>query len=167
MDNENILKRIRDMFDAPIMQNNLRGLWVEVLVSELLGSDWKHSGNDWAAWDLERCDGLRIEVKQSAAVQSWGPSTSSPRFSIAASKGYYPDGKTYELNPSHKRFADLYIFAWHEGYDQRAVSEWRFYVVKADRLPEQQKSIGLAAIKKLSTPVGSEELLRKINGVSG
>jgi hypothetical protein len=123
--------------------------------------------NDWAAWDLERCDGLRIEVKQSAAVQSWGPSTSSPRFSIAASRDYYPVGKTYVLNPSHKRFADLYIFAWHEGYDQRAVSEWRIYVVKADRLPEQQKSIGLAAIKKLSTPVGSEELLRKINGVSG
>ena len=166
MENEKIFKRIRDMFDVPIMQNNLRGLWVEVLVSELLGSDWKYAGNDWAAWDLERSDGLRVEVKQSAKAQSWGPSTSSPRFSIAASKGYYPDGKTYVLNHSGKRFANLYIFGWHEGDDQRAISQWQFYVVEAEKLPKQQKSIGLAALKKLSSPVSSAELLQQISRVS-
>ncbi len=75
--------------------------------------------------------------------------------------------RPYVLNPSHKKVADLYIFAQHEAYDQRAASGWRFYAVKADRLPKQQKSIGLAAIKKLSTPVCSAELLRKITCVSG
>lgn len=167
MENEKILKRIRNMFDVPIMQNNLRGLWVELLVAELLGSDWQHAGNDWAAWDLERADGLRIEVKQSAKAQSWGLSISLPRFSIAASKGHYCGGKTYVINQSGKRFADLYVFAWHEGDDQRVVSEWQFYVVEAERLPVQQKSIGLAAIKNLSTPVNSAELLQTINNLSG
>lgn len=167
MENQKILKRILDMFDAPIMQNTLRGLWVEVLVSEILGPDWKHSGNDWAAWDIERRDGLRIEVKQSAADQSWGPSTSSPRFSITAPKGYYREDKTYVLNPSGKRLADIYIFAWHEGDDQRIWSEWQFFVVKSDRLPNQQKSIGLTAIQKLSTPVSYADLLGETIRIAG
>lgn len=88
------------MFDVPVMQNNLRGLWVEVMVCELLGSKWQHTGNDWAAWDLEGPRGTRIEVKQSAKKQSWGASKNSPRFSIAAAKGHYPDGKTYIENAS-------------------------------------------------------------------
>jgi hypothetical protein len=91
------------MFDVPHMQNSLRGLWVEAMVCEILGSGWKHTGNDWAAWDLERSDGLRVEVKQSARQQSWGTSTSLPRYSIAAAKGHYPDGKTYVDNASATR----------------------------------------------------------------
>lgn len=34
---EQIHERIRKMFDVPVIQNNLRGLWVEVMVCELLG----------------------------------------------------------------------------------------------------------------------------------
>ena len=162
MDKEQILKRIRTMFDVPVMQNNLRGLWVELLVAELLGPEWKQVGNDWTGWDIERSDGLRVEVKQSASAQSWGKSTTSPRFSITAPKGYYPDGKTYVLNPSGKRLADIYIFAWHDGNDQRAAHEWQFYVVQSNRLPIQQKSIGLGAIRKLATAVCAEELQRQV-----
>lgn len=164
---EELLARIRNMFDVPVMQNNLRGLWVELLVCELLGNEWKHAGNDWAAWDLERPDGLRIEVKQSAQQQSWGASTSSPRFSIAAAKGHYPDGENFVPNRSGKRLANLYIFAWHDGDDQRSAVEWQFYVVEADRLPAQQKSIGRGALQKLSEPVRATELLREVTRLGG
>ena len=165
MDKEQIMKRIQAMFDVPVMQNNLRGLWVEMMVAEILGSDWRQVGNDWAPWDLERSDGLKVEVKQSAFVQSWGNSISAPRFSIAAPKGYYLDGKTYLHNPSGKRPAELYIFAWHEGDDQRVASEWQFYVVQSSRLPAQQKSIGLGAIGELTMAVSSEELPRLISSM--
>nr|WP_309504129.1 hypothetical protein [uncultured Roseovarius sp.] len=154
------------MFDVPVMQNNLRGLWVELMVLELLGSGWKHVGKDWAAWDLERIDGLRVEIKQSARLQSWGPSIGSPRFSIATAKGHYPDGKTYVPNISGKRLANLYIFAWHDGEDQRLASEWQFYVVDAKELPKSQKSIGLEALKKLTEPVKSQDLLRQVTHLS-
>ncbi|WP_157084430.1 hypothetical protein [Sediminimonas qiaohouensis] len=160
---EEVLARIQDIFDVPVMQNNLRGLWVELMVLELLGSEWEHSGNDWAAWDLERNDGLRVEVKQSARQQSWGPSSGSPRFSIATAKGHYPDGKTYAPNISGKRLANLYIFAWHDGVDQRSASEWQFYVVQADRLPRSQKSIGRNVLQKLTNPVDATELLREVS----
>jgi hypothetical protein len=159
---EELLRRIQTMFDVPVMQNNLRGLWVELMVFELLGSNWKHAGNDWAAWDLERNDGLRVEVKQSARQQSWGTSTSSPRYSIATAKGYYPDGKTYVPNLTGKRLASLYVFAWHDGGDQRMASEWQFYVLEADKLPKSQKSIGRNALQKLTEPVIATELLREV-----
>ena len=160
--NEKIYARIRSMFDAPQIQNSLRGLWVEAMVCEILGNGWTHTGNDWAAWDLERCDGLRVEVKQSAKHQSWGLSTSPPRFDIAAAKGHYPDGKTYLTNATGSRLANVYIFAWHEGQDQRDTSEWLFYVVEAKRLPAGQKTLGLSAIQKLGEPVTASELRKRI-----
>jgi hypothetical protein len=156
--NEKIFARILNMFDVPKIQNSLRGLWVEAMVCEILGGEWKHTGGDWAAWDLERKDGLRVEVKQSAKQQSWGVSTSAPRFDIAAAKGHYPDGKTYVSNTSAARLANVYIFAWHDGHDQRDVSEWLFYVVEASRLPDAQKTIGLEVIKTLAEPLSASVL---------
>ena len=100
-----------------------------MLVSQILGSECKYAGNDWAAWDLERKDGIRVEIKQSAAAQSWGDSKSASRLSIAAPNGHYPGGKKYVLNTSGERLADLYVLAWHERDDQRIASEWQFYVV--------------------------------------
>ena len=162
MNKDQILRRIQSIFDVPVMQNNFRGLWAEMMVAELLGPNWKHVGTDWMAWDIERADGRKIEVKQSAAHQSWGISTSAPRFSITAPKGYYPDGKRYQVNPEGNRLADLYIFAWHEGKDQRLPSEWQFYVVQSNDLPENQKSIGLGTIKRLATEVTADDLLGQV-----
>jgi len=164
---EAIFARIRRMYDVPHMQNSLRGQWVEAMIAEILGDGWRHTGADWAAWDFERHDGLRLEVKQSAQHQSWGRSTGAPRFSIATAQGHYPDGKAYLPNASGARFAQIYIFAWHEGEDQRAASQWQFYVVKADRLPAAQKSIGLRAIQQLTPAVRADQLLNTVDRLSG
>jgi hypothetical protein len=140
------------------MQNNLRGLWAEAMVGELLGDDWTFTGNDWSGWDHERSDGLRLEVKQSARHQSWGTETTSPRFSIAGPAGSHPDGKTWASNPDRTRLADICVFAWQDGRDQRLVPEWRFHVIRADRLPLGQKSIGLSAIRRLAEAVDAPGL---------
>lgn len=160
--------RLLDMFDALIMQNTLRGLYVEAMVAESLGDRWRHTGSDWAGWDLEHDSGLRVEVKQSARLQSWGPAQTSPRFSISTPKGYYPDGKTFVENTSGERLADAYVFAWHEGNDQRLPEQWQFYVIRSSALPQGQSSIGLKKIKDTGTEATAEnlktvlqELLRK------
>ncbi len=156
---EKILSRIRMKFDRPIIQNNLRGLWVEEMICEILGNGWEHAGDDWAGWDLERSrDGLRIEIKQSARMQTWGPSKSAAQFGISTAKGYYLDGVTYIRLNSQKRLADIYIFAWHDGTDQRVVEQWEFIVVKAEQLPEHQKSISLSRVKKLNNAVKADAL---------
>jgi len=38
------------------------------MLVELLASEWKSTGEDWAAWDLEHSNGLKVEVKQSAKM---------------------------------------------------------------------------------------------------
>ncbi|OBR39941.1 hypothetical protein A9199_02975 [Donghicola sp. JL3646] len=81
-----------------------------------------------------------------------------PSLDISAAKGHYPDGKTYVENVSGLRFADVYIFAWHEGADQRDVSQWAFYVVEEKKLPVGQKSLSLQAIRKLASPQTAETL---------
>lgn len=161
-----IFTRITTMFDTPVIQNNLRGLWVEAMICELLGPDWKHTGADWAAWDIEHKDGTKIEVKQSAVAQTWGPSNSAPRFDIKAAAGHYPDGKTYVKNSEGKRYADIYVFAWHDGSDQRNPDEWEFYVVMAKDLPEGQKSIGLSGVRELSSVLTAMELAECVGKVT-
>lgn len=156
---DRMLTRIGGMFDVPVMQNNLRGLWVEAMVAELLGPEWKHTGADWAAWDFERADGLRLEVKQSARMQSWGESDSVPRFSVKAALGHYPKDAPYLPNVSGDRLAHVYLFAWHPGADQREPEEWEFYVVRADQLPKGQKGVSLGAIRKVVSPIKCWHLL--------
>ena len=157
-----ILDRIASLFDTPVMQNNLRGLYVEAMITELLDSGWRSTGGDWAGWDLEHESGTRIEVKQSARMQTWGVSKASPRFDIKAAGGHYPDGITYVENRSGERLADFYIFAWHEGTDQRTPEQWEFYVVASKDLPKRQKSIGLTGIQKLAGPIVSSQLKHAI-----
>ncbi len=160
----NILNRITSLFDNPVMQNNLRGLYVEAMVAELLGPGWHYTGGDWAGWDLEHEKGTRVEVKQSAREQTWGVSKSAPRFDIKAASGHYPDGVTYVKNSSSERLADFYIFAWHEGTDQRAPEQWEFYVVPSSKLPKQQKSIGLIGIRTLAASITSSQLRYTLYG---
>lgn len=153
-----VLGHIVGLFDAPVIQNNLRGIFVEAMVAELLGTPWKLSGADWAGWDIENDSGSRIEVKQSARQQTWGRSKSVPRYSIAIARGHYHDGVTYVENITGERLADLYVFAWHEGDDQRDQEQWKFFVVPSQNLPRHAKTIGLTALHKLAVPTNAQHL---------
>lgn len=69
---------INDLYDQPLMQNNLRGVWVEYLVADALGANCRIVSHDWNAWDLEfgnsRCtypDRIRLQVKNTARTQPW------------------------------------------------------------------------------------------------
>ena len=133
------------------MQNNLRALWIEAVVAEALVPNWVHCGLDWNPWDFENQYKQRLELRQSARQQSWGRSRTPPRYDIAARPGTLIGGRrsTKELP---ERAADIYVFAWHDGVDQRDENEWEFYVVSADKLPEGQKSISLIKLKN-QTPM--------------
>ena len=149
------------------MNNVHRGEYLECLVGELLGSGWRlpwAAGHDWAPWDLAHFSGTRMEVKQSAPLQSWhdGKSVSTtPRFDIAPRKGYWTlDGSWIDRSG---RPSDIYLFGWHPERDRsvadhRAPEQWRFFVVPASRLPAAQKSIGLAALERLAGATGYESL---------
>jgi hypothetical protein len=148
-----------DLFDQAVMSNLTRPLYVERLVTHLLGQRWRFVGGEWGGWDIERDDAAKIEVKQSAARQTWSErpdrkgKQTLPIFDIRERSGYYADGGTrWVATPG--RHADLYVFAWHPGYDplesvdHRDPAQWQFYLLPASVLPPT-KSIILSRIKKL------------------
>src|SRR4051812_8456416 len=65
-------------FGTRLIQNNLRSVIVEAMVAKALGSAWRWASSDWAPYDFEGPNGVRLEVKQSAAQQTWSTPTSKP-----------------------------------------------------------------------------------------
>ena len=116
--------------------------------------------------DLAQVDGpLRIQVKQSAARQSWHSDASPPgrpSFAIAHKTGRY-DGLTWIAEPS--RNAEIFIFAWHpvadDSGDHREPDQWQFFVVAERDLP-LQKSISLSRLRSLASPVAFEGLKAEV-----
>ncbi len=103
----------KDLFDQPVIGNTIRGFFAEALVADLLGCEWKLVSKDWASWDLEHIPtGLRGEVKQSAAFQTWTASytakNAAPRFDIKPRKGYWEGS---EWVKEYGRPADIYFGA--------------------------------------------------------
>ncbi|NGM47709.1 hypothetical protein G5B31_19430 [Rhodobacter sp. SGA-6-6] len=167
---QRILESLVRQYDAPLIQNNLRGFYVELMVAALLGDGWRHNGSDWGAYDLEHVSGTKIEVKQSAARQTWsGPETVArqPIFSIRTPKiewvGTVP-------TPRSARIADAYVFAWHGEHglaaDHRDISQWSFFVVPTHSLPDQ-RTISLNPLRALAAPVGADHLKHSVEQLFG
>jgi hypothetical protein len=127
-----------------------------------LEPEWELCGEDWGACDLRhRASKARVQVKQSAARQSWhgeGVRPAKPRFSIAEKTGRW-EGNVWIAEPG--RNADVFVFCWHPitdtSADHRDPRQWLFYIVDAAALPAR-KSISLAAITGLTDPTSYEML---------
>ena len=171
--NEVALRLASKIFDQPLIGNRYRSAFIEAMIEPYLAPHgWSYVGDGWSGWDFERTDGIRLEVKQSAAKQTW----SEPRniqtrgaFDIAARTGYfYEGGSKYASVPG--RCAQIYVFAWNPIYgpetDHRNPDQWEFYVVPAPLLPVGQRTIVLSKIKKLAVPVTLEQLSGAIQHVA-
>ena len=166
-------------YGGPLINNVYRGDYVEEMILSALGEQWKPIGG-WGGWDLERDDGIRLEVKQSAALQSWHAAASAGKpspssFDIAPRGGYYTDSTdagrwiTVEVPV---RSADIYVFAWHpekapDIADHRRAEQWEFYVVRESELPpkpqdHKTQKIGPSKVKELAAAVTYEKLTAKV-----
>ena len=117
-----ILTLLRRRYDMGVMNNVYRADYVEVLVSVTLGTEWRLTWMqewDWAAWDCQHKSGARLEVKQSAARQSWDREKISkernPRFDIAPPlrllyRGWKSMGRVFRASSGSLRFR----VAWRE-----------------------------------------------------
>jgi hypothetical protein len=165
-------KHIRDaaakaVFGNSLISNIYRGLIAEIIVGEALGKDWHMCSGDWRGWDFEHRDGCRLEVKQSAARQTWtGPrAATKPIFDIRARSGYF-EGADWIADP--RRFAEIYVFAYHPISDDTAdhcdPCQWRFHVVMANGLPSG-KTISLAKVASLSNQLAWENLREAVEAL--
>lgn len=150
------------LYGSPLVRNDLRGELVEEMVAVALEPDWRLCGSDWASCDLiHSAAGFRMQVKQSAARQTWRSSKQSvsiPRYSIASKQGRW-EGDIWIAEPG--RNADVFVFAWHkvldDSCDHRDPSQWVFYAVAEPRLPSL-RSISLSAIEGLGSSFTVTEL---------
>ncbi|WP_430423002.1 hypothetical protein [Phenylobacterium sp.] len=142
-------------FGRPLVSNTLRSMVVEAMVDLALGDGWTWCSADFAGWDFEHADGTRLEVKQSAARQTWAAPArqAPPRFDIAPRTGHWA-GPTWIEGAG--RQAHIYVLAHHpltdETADHRDPQQWVFYVVAADMLPAA-KSLSLKGAEALTIAV--------------
>ncbi len=140
---------------STLAANNLRGHLAEFIVASALGIANDKPRVEWDDCDLE-ANGLRIEVKSAAYLQSWEqhqPSTIS--FSIAPSYNWDENQKTRKKNP--ERNSDAYVFCLLTPRDKRELdptnlSQWEFYVLPTKVLTAElpiQKTITLNALQAL------------------
>ena len=159
-------KVAKAVFDRPLIMNVFRACVVEAIVDEALSPAWSWCSIDYAGWDFENAECVRLEVKQSAARQSWqSPKPSRASFDIRARTGRY-DGANWICEPG--RNADIYVFAWHpvsdDTADHRDPMQWEFFVVPARELPDA-KSVGLSRLRTLASPLQFSELGDEVDKV--
>ncbi|MCB2013738.1 MAG: hypothetical protein R3E11_06140 [Sphingobium sp.] len=160
-----VAKVSRSAFGKPLITNVLRGHLVEAIIALALEPDWRWCSEDYASWDFERADGIRLEVKQSAAKQTWAPPKHgriNPSFDIKPRTGRW-EGARF-INEAGRN-AHLYVFAYHglldETADHRNPNQWCFYCVRTSDLPGT-KRISLASVAKLAKPIPYERLMDQV-----
>jgi hypothetical protein len=145
--------------------NYYRSDVVEAIVSHAL-PDWEWCAGDWAAYDFKYpgngTGDIRLEVKQTSALQSWQSSLPSrAAWDLAARAGYFEGVK---WTSSAGRNADIYILAAHRERDRvladhRNPVQWHFYVFATHLLPEQKSIAESVVLKmKLASAVNFESL---------
>ncbi|MCK9463071.1 MAG: hypothetical protein M0R80_25900 [Proteobacteria bacterium] len=141
---------------SDLLSNALRGVLAEFIVARALGIDDDGVRSEWDAVDLRMPDGLTIEVKSAAYLQSWQqPRPSAIRFDIGPAKAPW-DART-NATGAPGRTADVYVFCLFTEREQARANpldldQWEFRVLPTRMLDDRvgtQKTIGLAGLARL------------------
>ena len=143
---------------SDLMNNTDRAIVAEYIVAlDIDITDGVQAG--WEAFDLWTPEGIAVEVKSAAYVQTWKQERLSQiLFGIAPTHAWNP--RTDEFAPEKKRQAQVYVFCLLAHQDQdtidpRNLDQWEFYVLataKLDAAMGPAKSIGIAKLRELGPP---------------
>lgn len=168
-----IVQRVAEqIYGSRILNNAHRGDVVEMMVLAALGDDWKHVGLGWHPWDLQRGHGqdrVRIQVKQTAAMQLWGKTVQR-----TLSFGWKPNPPSYfkRDNPDEHIenegwFCDLFIFGLHDETDEARIEQadprqWSFLVIPTTDLKRRTNSMRLSKARQIWTPIEWQRLRQEV-----
>ena len=111
---------------------------------------------EWAAYDLVTNDGVKVEVKSAAYVQSWKQTKPSKiSFSIRKTTGFDEHGKL--LNETPGRQANVYVFCLLAVNDEKKgdpmnLDHWNFFIQSNQEIEKhwgEQASISLSPLKRV------------------
>jgi len=155
---------------SDLVGNTARGILAEYIIANALGIPTDEEVRDaWAPFDLETLDGVKIEVKSAAYVQSWEQKRVS-RISFGTPRTRAWDPESGSLRSEPKRHADVYVFALfaqrEAPLDPLDLDQWKFYALSARKL-DDRKSISLSALEELASPVPWCELADVVKKAAG
>lgn len=151
---------------SDILSNATRGKLAEFIVASAVEIDKTVVRDEWSAYDLETPDGIKLEIKSSAYLQSWFQKEySTIQFSTKLAR--YWDSSTNQLSTEKKRHADVYVFCLLHQKDKKTVdplnlNQWEFYILSTTELnayTRSQHSITLNSLKnKDCGPISYDKL---------
>ena len=129
---------------ADLVSNATRGVLAEFIVAQALGIATTGVREEWAAYDLCTPDGITVEVKSAAYVQSWAQRRPSAiQFGVGKRRAWDP--ATNHMAEKPTRSAAVYVFALLAHQDRATLDplnldQWRFYVLSTAELNERKRS---------------------------
>jgi hypothetical protein len=154
---------------SDLLDNTERGVLAEFIVAAAVGIPNAGVREGWAAWDLTTTEGVRVEVKSAAYLQSWGQKGFSRiSFNTPKTLAWDPDAGGY-ANVAQRQ-AQVYVFALLSHTDKATVNpldlgQWTFYVLPTEVLDSRtrsQHSITLRTLQGLTAAVGFSELRQAV-----
>jgi len=152
---------------SDLVSNATRGVLAEFIVASALGIALDSVRDEWMAFDLTTPEGITVEVKSAAYIQSWTQrSFSSIVFRVPKTRAWTADTNVQEKEP--RRQAQVYVFALlahrnKSSIDPLNIDQWHFYVVPTsilDARTRSQHSITLSSLEALAGAAVSYDELR-------
>lgn len=154
---------------SDLISNVTRGRLAEFIVAKALGISTDGVRDEWQAFDLLTNEGLKIEVKSAAYVQSWFQKALS-RITFKVKKSLAWDRDSNLQSKESKRQADAYIFAVLAHKDKLTVNplnldQWEFWVLSTKALNERKRSQHSITIRSLEKLCGHPVRFRELGSI--
>jgi len=154
---------------SDILSNTIRGGLAEFIVATALNIDLTILRDEWSAYDLKTSEGIKVEVKCSAYIQSWFQ-TKLSNISFSTRPAFYWDSDSNKFSTIKKRHADVYVFCLLHHTDKLTIdplniNQWEFYVLATQQLNEykrSQHSITLKSLRGLTSTIPYNKLKETI-----
>jgi hypothetical protein len=164
---------------SDLLVNIERGVLAEFIVACALGLSSTQTGVRlaWEPYDLVTPEGLKIEVKSAAYVQSWAQKDFSHVTFTVTPRLLWSETEGWTLTAT--RSADVYVLALLEHKTQETIDpldldQWSFFVVPTQVLNQRQRSqhsITLPSLAKLGlervTFTGLAKAINTVGVVAG
>lgn len=153
---------------SDLVSNATRGILAEFIVASALGIKLDGVRDEWGAFDLITPEGITVEVKSAAYIQSWSQRhLSLITFRVPKTKAWDANTNVQEKEP--RRQAQVYVFALLAHQDKASidplnVDQWRFFVLPTtvlDARTRSQHSITLRSLERLAGQAISYNELRE------
>ena len=153
---------------SDLVSNATRGILAEFIVANALGIELNDVRDEWRAFDLITPEGITVEVKSAAYIQTWSQRDFSRiTFRIPKTRAWDADTNVQEKVP--RRHAKVYVFALLAHKDKSSidplnVEQWQFFVLPTAVLnarTRSQHSITLRSLENLAGRAVSYNELRE------